>query len=73
LHFRGLVMDSPSAPPKGIYRRALEGLGADVPGVQAPYEPPVAPDVIVRGDHESPAAAAQRVIAKLLEKGFITT
>lgn len=57
--------------PKGIYRRAKRGSATAVPGLQAPYEPPETPDVTVRGDRESPAEAAGRVVAKLREKRFI--
>lgn len=57
--------------PKGIYREGREGKAADVPGIQAVYEPPEAPDVLVRGDTESPDAAAARTVAKLSEKGYL--
>lgn len=51
--------------PKGIYQS-----GAAVPGVQAPYEPPEAPDLVVHCETDPPAAA-RRVIALLSEKGYI--
>jgi adenylylsulfate kinase len=57
--------------PKGIYRRAREGGSDSVPGLQHPYEPPVQPDVEVRGVHETAEDAARRVLAKLIEEGFI--
>lgn len=57
--------------PKGIYRQAREGAAATVPGVQAAYEPPEAPDVVVHCERESTRDAAQRVIAKLAEKEYI--
>ncbi len=57
--------------PKGIYRQAREGEVANVPGLQAPYEPPEAPDVLVHGDTESPNAAAERIVAKLAKKGYL--
>ena len=56
-----------SRDPKGIYRRAREGKAPNGPGVQAGYEPPPAPDLVVRGDREDPAEAAMRIV-KLLEK-----
>jgi adenylylsulfate kinase len=55
--------------PKGIYRRAQQGAAANVPGLQAGYEPPPAPDVVIR--EEAPADAARRIVAKLREKGFL--
>jgi adenylylsulfate kinase len=57
--------------PKGIYRSAREGALTTVPGLQAAYEPPQNPDVIVRGDRDDPEAAAQQIIAKLAEKGYL--
>ncbi len=57
--------------PKGIYRRAGENSTAAVPGVQAVYEPPEAPEVVVHGERETPEAAARRVIAKLMDQNFL--
>jgi len=57
--------------PKGIYRKAMEKTATTVPGVQAAYEPPEHPDVVVKGDHETPEIAAQRVVTKLIERGFL--
>jgi len=58
--------------PKGIYRAGREGTATIVPGLQDTYEPPANPDVIVRGDSESPKIAAQRIVSKLIERNFIT-
>jgi adenylylsulfate kinase len=57
--------------PKGIYRSVQAGTSATVPGLQAAYEPPEAPEVVVHGDRETPQAAAQRVVAKLIERGYL--
>ncbi len=61
-----------SRDPKGIYRRGREDASGSVPGIQALYEPPLNPDVLIHGDRDAPASAAQRVIAKLLERGFLS-
>jgi len=42
-----------------------------VPGLQAAYEPPEQPDLIVAGNREKPEAAARRVIEKLIEKQYL--
>lgn len=60
-----------SRDPKGIYRKAREGAANTVPGLQAAYEPPEEPDLVVLGDHEAPEAAAKRIIAKLLERSYL--
>ena len=57
--------------PKGIYRAGREGTAKMVPGLQDAYEPPANPDVVLRGDSDSPEAAARRIVAKLIEKNFI--
>lgn len=58
--------------PKGIYRKSRDGEADTVPGVQSAYEPPLVPDLLIRGDREAPEAAASRVIDKLVEKGFLS-
>jgi adenylylsulfate kinase-like enzyme len=57
--------------PKGIYRKAREGGTSTVPGLQTIYEPPEGPDLVVRGDRESPEDAAARVVSKLIERGYM--
>jgi len=49
--------------PKGLYRR--KDLTA-LPGVQTPYEAPLAPELVVHGDRGTPAQAAA-AITELLE------
>jgi len=57
--------------PKGIFRQGRQGTTQSVPGLQATYEPPESPDVVVHGDSEVPEAAAQSVIAKLVERRYL--
>jgi adenylylsulfate kinase len=57
--------------PKGIYRKAREGLATTVPGVQVPYEAPAHAEVVVSGDRERPDAAAQRILEHLIEQGWV--
>ncbi len=51
---------------KGLYRQ-----GAALPGVQAPYEPPLSPEVMVHGDRGTPAEAAARIIEHLAGRGWL--
>ena len=51
--------------PKGLYRKAREGKVDTLPGLQASFEPPLQPDVVVRGDLENPQSAAKRVLTLL--------
>jgi adenylylsulfate kinase len=57
--------------PKGIYGKAAKGEATRVPGVQAIYEPPENPDVVIRGDQEDPADAARRIVDLLIRKHFL--
>ncbi len=56
---------------KGIYKKGREGAASTVPGLQAVYEPPEQPDLVVKGNREAPEAAARRVIEKLIEKQYL--
>ena len=55
--------------PKGIYRSAAKS--GTVPGVQAEYEAPLQPELIVRGDTEAADLAADRIMAALIDKGYL--
>jgi adenylylsulfate kinase len=57
--------------PKDIYRKARVGEANHVPGLQSPYEPPLNPDLVVRGDSDDPVSAAEKIVAVLVRKGFI--
>jgi adenylylsulfate kinase len=57
--------------PKGIYRRAREGEAQTVPGLQAAYEAPEKPEIVLHGDKDAPEDAARSVITKLAELGYV--
>jgi adenylylsulfate kinase len=57
--------------PKGIYRKAAAGEASHVPGVQAVYEPPQNPDVVVNGERDHPADAARRIVDVLRIRDFL--
>jgi adenylyl-sulfate kinase len=57
---------------KGLYRRALAGEITGFTGVSDPYEPPLAPEVTVRTDRETPDESLQRILAALTERGYLT-
>jgi adenylylsulfate kinase-like enzyme len=42
-----------------------------VPGVSAPYEPPLQPEVEVDGERDDPAVTARRIVSALEKKGFL--
>jgi len=57
--------------PKGIYRSAQSGDASTVPGVQASYEPPEHPDVVVSGCSDTSDAAAA-IIRALEARGYVS-
>jgi adenylylsulfate kinase len=57
--------------PKGIYRRAREGKAETVPGLQAAYEAPEKPEIILHGDRDAPEDEARRIITKLVDMNYL--
>ena len=57
--------------PKGIYRRGHKGGANSVPGIQAVYEPPERPDVVVNGETDQSEAAARRILLALSERNYV--
>ncbi|WP_298233776.1 sulfate adenylyltransferase subunit CysN [uncultured Azohydromonas sp.] len=56
---------------KGLYRKARRGELRNFTGIDSPYEPPEAPELRLNTVHTTPEQAADVVIAKLRELGFI--
>jgi adenylylsulfate kinase len=71
--FAEVYVDTPlevcaARDPKGLYRKQKT---TTLPGVQAPYEPPLAPELIVHGDRGTPREAAAEILALLERRGWI--
>jgi len=56
--------------PKGIYRRSAAGSAPNVPGISAPYEPPLRPEVTVNGERD-PAESAGSILSALSWRGYL--
>ncbi len=56
---------------KGLYERAYKGEIEQFTGVSDPYEPPVAPELILNTDEEEPHESVQKVIEKLEYLGYL--
>jgi adenylylsulfate kinase len=56
---------------KGLYKKAFAGEIEQFTGVSDPYEPPNAPDLVLKTDEESPEESAQKVIEKLEFYGYL--
>jgi adenylylsulfate kinase len=56
---------------KGLYEKALSGEIEHFTGVSDPYEPPEAPDIVLRTAQEEPEESARKVISKLEFFGYL--
>src|SRR5919206_215713 len=56
---------------KGLYKKAFAGEIEQFTGVSDPYEPPNAPDLVLKTDEETPEESAQKVIEKLEFFGYL--
>ncbi len=58
--------------PKGLYKRADQGLIRNFTGIDAPYEPPIDPEIHLRTTEASASDLADRVIAELRKRGVVS-
>lgn len=73
VRFAEVYVDTPleicrARDPKGLYHS--EKVNA-LPGLQAAYEPPLVPELVVHGSGGTPAAAAEKIVAFLARRGWI--
>jgi adenylylsulfate kinase len=57
--------------PKGLYKKAREGIIKDFTGVNAPYEEPEKPELVVDTDKETVEESTEKVLKKLKELGYL--
>jgi len=74
--FAEVFVDTPlevcaARDPKGLYRAAREGKSATLPGLQAAYEAPEQPELVVRGDAGTPEEGARAIVALLERRGWL--
>jgi bifunctional enzyme CysN/CysC len=50
---------------KGLYAKARAGTLKNFTGIDSPYEPPEAAEIVIDTTRESPEAAAERIVARL--------
>ena len=56
---------------KGLYKKALAGEIKNFTGIDDPYEEPLAPEVVVETDRETPEQSAARILAKLEDLQYV--
>jgi adenylylsulfate kinase len=75
--FVEVFVDAPVAiceerDPKGLYKKAREGIVKEFTGVSAPYEPPLKPEIRLDSEKRSPMELAQEVMAYFEKLGVFT-
>ena len=80
LPFVEILIDVPidvceTRDPKGLYKQAraavAEGKGMGFTGVDDPYEPPQAPEIIIHNDRVTPQEATAQVVTYLETQGLL--
>jgi bifunctional enzyme CysN/CysC len=76
MDFLEVFVDAPLAvcearDPKHLYAKARAGAIVNFTGIDAPYEPPPQPDLVLRTADDSPDTLAGRLIAQLQQRGII--
>jgi len=57
--------------PKGLYRKARAGEIEQFTGIDAPYEPPAKPELLLRTGHESVDECVDRIVEYLTAEGVL--
>lgn len=57
--------------PKGLYKKARAGEIPNFTGISAPYEAPLAAEIVLKTAENDIDACAEQVIAYLVEQGFL--
>jgi len=58
--------------PKGMYARARRGEIRDFTGIDDPYEPPAAPDLVLTTTDSTPDANAEMTLVYLERQGLLS-
>jgi len=58
--------------PRDIYKKGLEGKSPTVPGLGAPYEEPVNPEIVIDSERLNPLTCAQ-IVFDYIRKNFMKT
>ena len=65
------VEEAERRDPKGLYRKAREGVIKEFTGVSAPYEEPEGAEIVIRSGEVGVEEAVGRIVGYLDEKGFL--
>jgi adenylylsulfate kinase len=57
--------------PKGLYKKARAGQLSGFTGIDAPYEPPAAADIVIDTERRTPAESAAAILDFLNQHGYL--
>ncbi|ABC23090.1 sulfate adenylyltransferase subunit CysN [Rhodospirillum rubrum] len=72
VYVKASVADCAARDPKGLYRKAMAGEIRNFTGIDAPYEEPVTPDLLIDTAVLTPEAAVEVLMAWLRAKGYLS-
>jgi len=58
--------------PKGLYKKARDGIIKEFTGVSAPYEAPENPEIHILADRSSVEESVRQIIAYLERRGLLS-
>ena len=58
--------------PKGLYKKARDGVIKEFTGISAPYEAPENPDIHIQADQVSVEEAVRQIIATVEKRGLLS-
>lgn len=65
------VEEAERRDPKGLYKKAREGVIKEFTGITAPYEEPERPEVHIRSGETSVEDAVKQIVGYLNEMGYL--
>ncbi len=72
VHVATSIEECERRDPKGLYARARKGEIREFTGIDSPYEPPDAPELVVGRDGATAASSAARIVSMLEERAILT-
>jgi len=71
VYLRCPLSELESRDPKGLYKKALQGLIKDFTGISAPYEEPLNPELTIDTSELSVEGCVEIIMGYLNERGII--
>jgi len=65
------VEEAEKRDPKGLYKKAREGVIKEFTGISAPYEEPDKPEIHIKGEETSVEESVRIIIKYLEERGLL--